>query len=241
MADTSDSRLVVTFENFPVLNEAKSKEANRPIYEDLEVCRIRMAGDRQQAPVFPANAEAPGGVENADGYLVTMTYAEKYAEQYRKFKAGEQQTKEGTPLEAVSFLTPARVKEFKALNIYTVEALASLEGSSLKSIGSGGTDFKLKAQAYLDSAAGSADVSKLTTENEFLKQQLEELTKERAQYATLATERVTDNLGYGAEDQIESKTDAELRDMIKDATGAYPRGQPSRETLIGMVKELQAK
>jgi hypothetical protein len=231
-----DTRLIVTFENFPVLNEAKSKEANRPIYEDMEVCRIRMGGDRLQAPVFPAWAEAPGGGENAEGYIVPMTYAQKYAEQYRKFKAGEVQTKEGTPIEALTFLSAAKVKELKALNIYTAESLASLEGASLKSLGQGGLEWKTKAKAYLDNAAGSAVVVKQASEIEFLKQQIEELRKERAQWP--ATERVTENLGYGDPDQEESKTDAELKDEIEQKTGSRPRGNPSRETLIKMIKDL---
>jgi hypothetical protein len=237
MATTDDSRLIVTFENFPVLNETKSKEANRPVYEDMEVCRIRMGGDRLNAPVFPAWAEAPGGVENEDGYIVQMTYAEKYADQYAKFKKGEAQTKDGTPIEALTFLTPARIKEFKALNVYTAEALAGLDGQNLKSLGNGGLDYKTKAQAYLDNAAGSANVTRLASENEELKQQLAEMQKEREQYT--ATARVSSDLGYGDPDQVESKADAELRDIIKDKTGSYPKGQPSRATLIGMVKELQ--
>jgi hypothetical protein len=237
MADaTNDTRLIVTFENFPVLNETESKAKNRPIYEDMEVCRIRMSGDRLNAPVFPAWAEAPGGVENEDGYMVPMTYAEKYADQYAKFKKGEAQTKDGTPIEALTFLTPARIKEFKALNVYTAEALADLDGPNLKTLGTNGRDFQIKARAYLDSAAGSANVTKLASENEALKQQLAELQKEREQYT--ATARASTDLGYGDLDQIESKTDAELRDIIKDKTGSFPRGQPSRETLIGMVKEL---
>lgn len=231
-----DTRLIVTFENFPVLNEARSREANRPIYDDMEVCRIRMGGDRLQAPVFPAWAEAPGGGENEDGYIVPMTYAEKYAEQYRKFKAGEVQTKEGTPIEALTFLSAAKVKELKALNIYTAESLASLEGASLKSLGQGGLEWKTKAKAYLDNAAGSANVTKLASENEFLKRQLEELRKERAQWP--ATQRVTENLGYGDPDQDESKTDAELKDEIEQKTGSRPRGNPSRETLIKMLQDL---
>lgn len=239
---TEDTRLIVTFENFPVLNEAKSKEANRPIYEDMEVCRIRMGGDRLQAPVFPAWAEAPGGAENEDGYIVPMTYKEKYAEQYRKFKAGEVQTKEGTPIEALTFLTPARIKEFKALNIYTAESLASLEGASLKSLGQGGLEWKTKAKAYLENAAGSATVTKLASENEFLKQQLEELRKERAQYPavlTAADERVTENLGYDKPvSEFADWDDDMIKEWIAEKTGSKPRGNPSHETLVKMADEL---
>lgn len=229
-----ETRLIVTFENFPVLNEAKSREANRPIYEDMEVCRIRMGGDRLQAPVFPAWAEAPGGAENEDGYIVPMTYKEKYAEQYRKFKAGEVQTKEGTPIEALSFLTPARVKEFKALNIYTAESLASLEGASLKSLGQGGLEWKTKAKAYLENAAGSANVTKLASENEFLKQQLEELRKERAQWPA----GIPEPEAVKAPSQFADWDDDLIKEWIAEKTGSKPRGNPSHDTLVKMADEL---
>lgn len=241
-AQNEDTRLIVTFENFPVLNEARSREENRPIYEDMEVCRIRMGGDRLQAPVFPADAEASGAVENEDGYFVTMKYKEKYAEQYRKFKAGEVQTKDGTPLEALTFLTPARVKEFKALNIYTAESLASLEGASLKSLGQGGLEWKKKAKAYLDNAAGSAVVTQQASKIEFLERQIEELRKERAQYPAVLSaddERVTENLGYDKPvSQFADWEDDLIKEWIAEKTGSKPRGNPSHDTLVKMADEL---
>jgi len=75
-----DSRIIATFENFPVVNEGRSKEEGRPIFDDLEVVRIHMSGDRLQAPVFPAQSEVPGGIEDPDtGLTRPGTYAEKYA------------------------------------------------------------------------------------------------------------------------------------------------------------------
>ena len=59
----------------------------------------------------------------------TVTYAERFARQYQQFKAQAAQTKSGTPLEYAPFLTEARRAELRALNIYTVEALAAIDGA----------------------------------------------------------------------------------------------------------------
>jgi len=229
-----DTRLVVTFENFPKLNESLSKEAGRPIFEDLEICRIRMSGDRLQAPAFPAHAEAPGGLDDEDGYSRPGTYAEKYPEQYARFKKGEAQTQAGTPLEALPFLTPAKTKELKGLNIYTAEALAALDGQNLKTLGQGGRDWKNQAQAYLDNASGSAAATRLATENEYLKQQLEELRSERAQYGTPPAEPPVAS-------EYETFSDDELKAYIKLKTQVAPRGNPSHSTLVAMAEAIDSE
>lgn len=232
-----ESRIVATFENFPVLNESKSKDQGRPIFDDLEVVRIHMSGDRLQSPVFPADAEVPGGIEDEDGMTRPGTYAEKYTKQYEQFKKGQRQTKSGTPIEALPFLTPAKQKELKGLNIFTAEALADMDGQPLKSLGQGGREWKNQARAYLDNAAGSANVTKLASENEFLKSELERLRAEQSQYQNvIETERVTSNLGYGT--AIEGKTDEELKEYIKEKTGRRPQGNPSRLSLISMAQEV---
>lgn len=232
-----DSRLVVTFENHSVHNETRSRAEGRPIFEDMEVCRIRMGGDRLQAPVFPAWSEAPGGIENENGFVVPCTYAEKYAEQYERFKKGKLQVQDGTPLEALPFLTPAKVKELKSLNIFTAEALASLDGQPLKTLGQGGREWKTQAEAYINNAQGSAMSTKLALENEELKRQLDEVRKEKAQYAT---ERVQENLGYGDPSQFAGWDDGKLKDYIAEKAGSRPRGNPSHESLVKMAEELEA-
>lgn len=237
-----DTRLVVTFENIAVHNEAQSREKGRPVFDDMEVCRIRMGGDRLQSPVFPAWAEAPGGMENDDGFIVPCTYAEKYADQYKRFKEGKQQTQDGTPVEYLPFLTPAKVKELKALHIYTAESLASLDGQPLKSLGQGGRDWKNQAQAYLDSAHGSATATKLALENEELRRLLDEARKERTAPAIEGTERVQENLGYGKEadpvSEFESWDDDLLKEYIKEKTGKKPQGNPNHDTLVQTAQEL---
>lgn len=245
MAITDDSRIVVTFENFPQVNVAKSKEAQRPIYDDVEVCRIRMSGDRLNSPVFPAHAEAPGWVEREDGTTEKVTYAQKYNRQYLEFKKGVAQTQAGTPLEELPFLTKAKRMELKALHIYTAESLAALDGQPLKTLGQGGREWKNQAQAYLDNAAGSANVTKLASEAEFYKSEVERLKAELAQRPNQGDERISDDLGY-TDDQpapapvseFEDWDDVLLKEYIAENSGSKPRGNPSHETLVKMADEL---
>ncbi len=239
MEKPEESRLVVTFENFPQVNVSKSKEAGRPIFDDLEVCRIRMSGDRLNSPVFPAHAEAPGFVEREDGTTEKVTYAQKFNRQYLDFKAGKAQTQEGTPLSELPFLTQAKRMELKALHIHTAESLAALDGQPLKALGQGGREWKNQAQAYLDNAAGSANVTKLAAETEFYKAEVERLRAELSQRPQPSAP-VSDD-GDGSPPAISEYEDWEddlLKEFIAEKSGSKPRGNPSHSTLVKMAEEL---
>jgi hypothetical protein len=228
MADAQKAALVATFKVHSMLNEAKTKTAGRPIYDDIEVCEIRTAGDRNSVKVFPAH-EVSHMEELEDGGLgEPVTYAMRFPEQYRKFKDGHTQVQSGTPLEELPFLTQGKRLELKALHVHTAEALASLDGTPLKQIGIGGRELKNQAQAYLDNAKGSADVTRLAQENELLKQTIADL--QRGQKPAVEAPTPFDDMPAD-----------ELKAFIEDKTGSRPRGQPSHETLVRMAKELVEK
>lgn len=228
MADAQKAALVATFKVHSMLNEAKTKTAGRPIYDDIEICEIRTAGDRNSVKVFPAH-EVSHMEELEDGGLgEPVTYAMRFPEQYRKFKDGHTQVQSGTPLEELPFLTQGKRLELKALHVHTAEALASLDGTPLKQIGIGGRELKNQAQAYLDNAKGSADVTRLAQENELLKQTIADLQRGQKPAVEAAT-------------AFDEMPDDELKAFIGDKTGSRPRGQPSHETLVRMAKELVEK
>ncbi len=147
-----DAATVVTFKTLSVFSDSKSTKAGRPIYDDHEVVEIRLAGNKQTVGAFPAH-EICGWVDGPDGTRQAQTYAMKYNAQYLAYKNGDGQVLLGTPLEALSVLAPGKRLELKALNIYTVEALASLDGNNLKRLGMGGRELKDQAQSYLDNAS----------------------------------------------------------------------------------------
>ncbi len=223
MAD-SDKHLVVPFFFIHTTeNKAKSKEAGRPIFDDMECVRVTFAGDRAKVSVFPAH-EVCGEAQDEDGDTRKITYAERWSDQYRRFKEKQQQIAEGTPIDELPFLTQAKRSELKALNIYTAEALAALDSQPLKNLGQGGRDLKNQAQAYLDAASGTANVVAMAAQIEDLKRQLAEAQTEKSE-------------AIGAS-QFEAWADDQIKDWIEEQIGERPRGNPSHATLVKRADEI---
>ncbi|MCZ4089332.1 hypothetical protein [Sinorhizobium psoraleae] len=179
--EPEQARVVAIFKNHPQINQAKSQKEGRPIYDDMEIVEVRFAANRQTVGVFPAHSFA-GWRMTPEGIQEQYTYAMKFPDQYRRFKANQQQVAHGTPVEELPFLTAAKRLELKALSIYTAEALAALDGQELKNLGIGGRELKNQAQAFIDAASGTANVTKMAAENEALRQQVEEMRREMQEF-----------------------------------------------------------
>jgi hypothetical protein len=160
-----DNKLYVQFYVRPVMNNFKSSEAGRPIYEEEEYIRIVIPGDSKTTVDCP----------------VDETFRQRFPQQYDKFKRGLAQAVEGTPLEMWPQMTVGLCAELKAMNISTVEQLASLDDGKAQKI-MGSHDLRRRAQAFLDAAQGEAANNKMVAELEkrddeitLLKQQMAQL------------------------------------------------------------------
>lgn len=205
-----DNSLHAFFKSVAVKDEHASKAAGRPIYRDEEHCEIRIPGDRYYQPVVPAHSMW----RRIDGDEIT--YAMRFARQYNRFKEGQEQIAEGTPLSELTFLTEAKRQELRGMKIYTAETLAGLEGSHLKSLGAVGNELKIQAKAYLEAANGAGRAAALALEVENLKAQVELLKSQ----------------------EVVDPGEAEaLKERFAELTGSRPRGNPSIETLRRMVAE----
>lgn len=241
-----------TFTTHTTLNDAKSKKAGRPIFDEMDVIEFRFAGDKHKTVVLPALDIDPEASREA-GHPVT--YAQRYDKQYQDFKDQSVQSQSGTPVEELPFLTQAKRRELKALNIYTAEALAALDGQPLKRLGMGGRELKNQAQAYLDNAASSADTTALAAELASLRQQIVERDEQiaalafaQARQASPASATPNTNTAGAAtagdgdrasvEKSLEECTDAELKEFIKRETGESVKGNPNRQTLIDRAMEI---
>ena len=109
-----DASIVAVFKQMAFKNDAKSVKEGREIFEDWEVCELRYPGS-SNVGVYPANAMSHWQADPMTGTQVQITYAERFRHQYDQFKAHAQQTKEGTPLDLVPFLTAARRAELRSL------------------------------------------------------------------------------------------------------------------------------
>lgn len=173
---------VARFYLHTVPNEAKTAKEGRPIFDEMEVCEIKFAANKQTVGVYPAHDIADWHLDPSTGEKAPITYAMKYNSLYLAFKNGEQQVMGGTPLEALPFLTPAKRMELKALNIHTAETLAGLDGQPLKQLGMGGRDLKNQAQTYLDDSAKHAPETALAA---VVAQQDAQIAELRAQIAEM--------------------------------------------------------
>lgn len=222
MSENNSSLTYPVFKMLSTINEAQSRLKGRPIYDDQEICEIRFSGNKQTVGVFPAHEECEWGDDPVTQERVRITYAQKFNDQYKKFKAGEAQAAHGTPLEELTFLTQGKRLELKALNIYTAESLAALDGNNLRMLGPNGRELKNQAQFYLDSAAKNTDAMSVIAENAELKKRIEALEKASGK---------TPKKGKGKtepESDLISDEDAEEVEEVEDA-GAEEDDQPEED------------
>jgi hypothetical protein len=240
MSNTQDdARLVPIFKSIAIPNEAQSKLQGRPIFDDMEVVEIRFGGDRQKISVFPAH-EFSGNFARPDGTTEALTYAQRWPEQYKRFKQNKTQVMDGTPVDELPFITQAQRSMLKALNIYTAETLALLDGEQLKSLGPDGRELKNQATAYIENASGSADVTRLASENESLREQLAALQAENKARGSHGKNAKAEEPEEEPVSEFEELTVDDLKDYLQKETGERPRGNPNKATLVKMAEEVKA-
>ena len=147
-----DDSVVAIFKDFAVKNEGQDAQAGRPIFDDHGIVELRYPGSKDFSSLS-GNVVLALGRSTRTGEQVKVSYAERFRRQYQQFKAQATQTKTGTPLTYALFLTEGSRAELRALNIYTVEALASIDGQQLKNLGLGGREMKNAAMEYLEEDA----------------------------------------------------------------------------------------
>lgn len=226
-----DANVLALFRNHAIPNAGKSATAGRPIFDDMEVCEIRFAGSRSVS-VFPATAISHWVEDPLTGAQTAISYAERFSRQYQQFKQHGTQTKSGTPLEYAAFLTTARQAELKALNIYTLEQLAHVDGQELKNLGTNGRDLKNKAQEFLaDTAKGApnaamaAELEQLKARNVLLEEDMQRLREQQTK----------------PDGEFDGMSLEQLRGFIQAQTGHAPHGSLNRKTLVRMATEAQTK
>lgn len=226
MAD-QDATLVVVFKHHAIPNEAKSRAAGRLICDDKEVCEIRAPAARNTVSVHPATERSHWAVDPHTGMQVEVTYAERFSKQYQQFKAQAAQTMTGTPLSHAPFLTEGKRAELRALNVYTVEALASLDGQELKNIGQGGRELKNQATEFIEQAKHlvpnlqlQAELDALRAKNTVLQEDIEALKN-------------------ASEGEFAGMTLDQLREYITTNTGHAPAGTLNRKTLVRMANDAR--
>jgi len=241
MLQDPDMALLVLFRPGTMPNPSKSAQAGRPIVDDLEVCEIRIPGSRSFVGVFPAHQFCRWITDPYSGTQQPQTYAERFARQYQQFQMKQEQTRTGTPLEYIPFLTEARRAELRGLNIYTVEALAHIDGQELKNLGPGGRDIKNQAEAYIEQSQTRAGDATMVANMEAMKAKLQVMEDDnKAMAERMAAMKAAQPKGPDTPN-FSDMNPQQLRDYITARTGHIPHGSLNPTVLRRMAAEATPK
>jgi hypothetical protein len=140
-----------------VESKARSEVEGRPVFDEVPYVEILIPGDRTSIVDRP--------LQDAD--------KDRWPQQYARFKENRERVVTGTPLELWPYLNVARVAELRALNIFSVEAIADLSDTGLGKIGPEARELQQRAKAFLQPQ--SATETDLRTENQELRGQIANL------------------------------------------------------------------
>jgi hypothetical protein len=229
--DTREITVTPVFKHVTVEDIPASEREKRPVMKTIEAVEVRFAGSKLYSPVFPVNAQW-----RREGHKV-ITYAERWADQYRAFLDGSEQKAAGTPLEMLQpyGITPNQLSLCRTLKIYSIEALHHLEGQELKNLQMNANPLKEMARRYMaDRSAGAQSASEIET----LKAEIERL--KAVIPAKEATPAEIEQAVQAADDEYSELTDDQLKERIAEKVGRKPAGNPSRATLVQSLRELDA-
>lgn len=207
-AALTDFAVTPFFRHETVEDVMASQREKRAVMRTIEVCELRIAGEKNYVPVVPA--DSIWQIQNGQA----VTYAERFSEQYRQFKTGGAQEASGTPLQELSpyGITPAQISLCRAMKIHSIEAVHSLEGHALKALGVQGNDLKRMTSAYMANLTRGGQVE---SELEQLRRQVAELT---------AALRAPSPVGVPSEGEHDDGVDeASFSSMSDDQIKAYIR------------------
>lgn len=153
-----DSKLYIEFYRKPVMHHAKSKEAGRAIYEEVDYIRIHTPGDKSSVIDKP----------------ITALDIQRFSDRYNKWKAGQAEAVTGTPLTALPGITPSKAEEYKFFKIVTIEQLADAPDNLGQKFMSFQQD-KNRAKAFMEVAANNAPIEKMNEELQKRDQVIEDM------------------------------------------------------------------
>lgn len=166
-----DNQCFVEFEMVPVQNTKRTEKEGCPQFDDVPFVKIMFPGDKTKVVFKKATDE----------------HKTRFPKQWEAFQRQEKQSQQGYPLEQWPILTKSEVATLKALNIFTVEALANLPDTALTFLG--GRVYREKAQATLAKAKDEGAILAVKAENEALKAEIDALKQQVKEIANLKSKK----------------------------------------------------
>ena len=155
----AESNLFVQFYTDALELKAESEKQGRPIFKDMPFVRIIV----------------PGDTNNIIERIADENDKQRFPNAWAKYQNSEAKASEGTPLAQWREITRSLLKECKYFEIHTVEALSNISDAHVAKLGMGFGELRTKAKAWVEAAAGTAQITAQAAENAQLKQTLGDL------------------------------------------------------------------
>jgi hypothetical protein len=168
--------LFVKFGLHPKKNDARSLEAGRPIFDDVEYVEIRVPGDKHNVIHRP--------VGDSD--------RRQFARAYQAWKSGAGEQLTGTPLAEWPAVSRSQVEELAYFGVRTVEQLANLSDGNAQQVGPIQA-LKAKALDYVAKAKGNAPLEQMRAELATRDNELETLRRQVTEQAEFIAELKKNN------------------------------------------------
>ena len=150
-----------------MLNQFKSKQEGRPVYEDQTFVKIQHPGETLNIVKRPVRDDDK----------------QRWQRQWHQFTNGTSQIPEGIPITLLFPDKPSIAATLRGYNIHTVEQLANLSAQGMSTVGMGCQDWVNGAKRYLEHADKGVshhkfenEITALKSENVKLQRQVSELT-----------------------------------------------------------------
>lgn len=176
-----DDSLLVKFRLEAVVDDAATLAAGGETkWANVEYLEIHIPGDRTQIYVGP----------------VTDSHRHRFASRYERWRRGQAEVPDGTPLSQWPGISPAELNMLAQAGLHTVEALAGVSDSHIGKVGRA-VALRDKARRYLENMRASAPLEAMETQ----------LREERGKVAALS-EKVDRLLAALETQQAEPETEA---------------------------------
>jgi hypothetical protein len=166
----------ISFEYKTAKNNFLSDKEQRPVFDKVLIGTIKSPGQQKSELDMEFIREDINGNERKNENAWKL-YGEQAKAFINKTTSPEMQ---GTPIEKMPGIDMKVAASLKALNVFTVEALAVVNDTGLAAIGMGGRKLKAEAEAYVASCKNKEQaqelLSKYAAENAEMKEQIASLT-----------------------------------------------------------------
>jgi hypothetical protein len=185
----ADARLAVQFYKKSVKQQQASDEAGRPIFKEFDFVRIMIPGDN---------------LTEIDTYAQD-SHKQRFPRQWAHYQnqVANHEDIVGTPLDQWPQVTRSQADELRGLKFHTVESIANCSDQQLQRIGMvagmSPHNFRLKAQAFLNLASKSAEVSQREAELQALREENDKIKAETDAKLAAMQEQVSALLAAVAE------------------------------------------